>query len=93
MVKYEERERDATAPFHRSKYFFSFFFLFFLESLFVFVPGFIWLVSFFVFFFLFLAPRGLTNIWILLDDVSGILEASFILILNFLEIKCAMIDN
>ena len=27
MVKYEERERDATAPFHRSKYFFSFFFL------------------------------------------------------------------
>lgn len=51
MVKYEERERDATAPFHRSKYFFSFFFLFFLESLFVFVPGFIWLVSFFVFFF------------------------------------------
>lgn len=93
MVKYEERERDATAPFHWSKYFFSFFFLFFLESLFVFVPGFIWLVSFFVFFFLFLAPRGLTNIWILLDDVSGILEASFILILNFLGIKCAMIDN
>lgn len=60
MVKYEERATvDATAPFHRSKYFFSFFFL---ESLFVFVPG---LFGWFPFFFI---PRGLTNIWILLDD-------------------------
>ena len=80
-------------PFTGPSIFFPSFFLFFLESLFVFFPGFFWLVSFFFFFFLFLAPRGLTNIWILLDDVSGILEASFILILNFLGIKCAMIDN
>lgn len=51
MVKYEERATvDATAPFHRSKYFFSFFF--FLESLFVFVPG---LFGWFPFFFI---PRA-----------------------------------
>lgn len=45
MVKYEERATvDATAPFHRSKYFFSFFFF----GKFVCVCSrFIWLVSFF----------------------------------------------
>lgn len=63
MVKYEERATvDATAPFHRSKYFFSFFFWKVCLCLFP-----VYLVGFLFFLFLVL-PRGLTNIWILLDD-------------------------
>lgn len=51
MVKYEERERDATAPFHRSKYFFFSFFLLFFGK-FVCVCSRFYLVGFlFCFFF------------------------------------------
>lgn len=56
MVKYEERERDATAPFHRSKYFFSFFFPLFFGK-FVCVCSRFYLVGFLFCFFFFYSSR------------------------------------